>query len=353
MSTTSYCHSLSLFREYAQSDPHRVAVSFAPKNQASKILVYKNISYQDLETWSDSLAHNFFQKKITKGTRTIVLVTPGPELYAILLALFKIGAVPVIIDPGMGLRRMLRCLSAVDPQAFIGIPQAHAVRVLFKRTFLGIQTKVTVGRRWFWGGQKLQPLEKSSAPPFISEYCGTDDELLMIAFTTGSTGPAKAVEMTHGNLSAMVKQTQLLAQRKEIETSLVTLPMFGVLDLILGSSIVLPPLTPSAVGATDPEHVVDAINRFSVQTMFASPAVLVPLLSYAREHTISLPSIRAIFSGGAPVPEHVVIGLREILGKDAKVYAGYGSTEALPISAIESRELLNGLTDRSQTGAGT
>lgn len=196
---------------------------------------------------------------------------PRSELYAILFGLFKAGAVPVVIDPGMGLRPMLRCLAAVDPQAFIGIPQAHAVRVLFRRTFRGVHTSITVGRRWLWGGQTLAMLGRTPSTSTGSPRIAGDDELLMIAFTTGSTGPAKAVEMTHGNLEAMVEQTRTLAAREDLETSLVTLPMFGVLDLLLGSSLVLPPLTPSKVGATDPLHVVDAINRFQVHTLFASP----------------------------------------------------------------------------------
>lgn len=344
---------LDRLADTAHRRPHAPAVTYAD-GQATVLPDYTDLTFAELDAWSDALAGQFTADGISSGTRTIVLVNPGPELYAILFGLFKSGAVPVVIDPGMGLRPMLRCLAAVDPGAFIGIPQAHAVRVLFRRTFRNVRAMVTVGRRWAWGSRTLAEAGRTPTRPARARAAApTSDELLMIAFTTGSTGPAKAVELTHGNLEAMLAQTQAMTGVTDDETALVTLPMFGMLYLLLGARIVLPPLIPSQVGATDPLHVVNAINRFDVATLFASPAVLGPLLEHARTHKSVLPTIRAVFSGGAPVPDHVVTGLRGILPDGAQVHAGYGATEAIPMSSIESRELLDGLTERARSGAGT
>ncbi|RVW03397.1 fatty acid CoA ligase family protein [Rhodococcus spongiicola] len=337
----------------ARRRPDAPAVTFAdgPKTALPS---YTDLTFAELDAWSEELAEQFAADGITDGTRTIVLVNPGPELYAILFGLFKAGAVPVVIDPGMGLRPMLRCLAAVDPQAFIGIPQAHAVRVLFRRAFRNVRATVTVGRRWGWGGRTFSSTGRTPKRPAQSRKpVAAADDLLMIAFTTGSTGPAKAVELTHGNLEAMLAQTQSMTEATEDETALVTLPMFGMLYLLLGARIVLPPLIPSRVGATDPLHVVNAINRFGVATLFASPAVLGPLLEHARTHKWTMSTVRAVFSGGAPVPDSVITGLRDVLPNKTQIHAGYGATEAIPISSIESRELLAGLTDRARDGAGT
>ncbi|SDD97152.1 fatty acid CoA ligase family protein [Rhodococcus tukisamuensis] len=337
----------------ARRRPGAPAVTSAAGAAAEGLPDYADVTFGELDEWSDALAQRFAAAGMTAGVRTIVLVNPGPELYAILFGLFKTGAVPVVIDPGMGLRPMLRCLAAVDPQAFVGLPQAHAVRVLFRRGFRGVGAKVTVGRRWFWGGHTLAGLGRKPVGERPPTAPAGDDELLMIAFTTGSTGPAKAVELTHGNLAAMLAQTQAVTAVTAEESALVTLPMFGVLYLLLGAQVVLPPLVPSKVGDTDPRHVVDAVNRFRVRTMFASPALLGPLLDHARTHEVVMPTVRAVFSGGAPVPAAVVTGLREVLSADAQVHAGYGATEAIPMSTIESRELLDGLIERAQSGDGT
>ncbi len=352
MTTATYWQTIDRFRALAREQPDREAVISPDGTTTDGLPDYRDITYRDLDRWSDAIAEHLTDSGVRSGTRTIVLVLPSPELYAILFALLKIGAVPVVIDPGMGVRRMVHCLRAVEAEAFIGIPQAHALRVLFPGSFRRVRTTLTVGRRWFWGGPTLESWGRTPVGALSERVPADPDELLIIGFTTGSTGPAKAVELTHGNLAAMVEQVHAARGHTPPDTSLVTLPLVGVLDLLLGSRCVLPPLIPSKVGSTDPAHVIDAIQRFGVRTMFASPAVLIPLLERLRTHPVDVPSLASIFSGGAPVPHWCIAGLREVLRPDVEIYAGYGSTEALPMSTIESRELLNGLVERAENGAG-
>ncbi|WP_063051871.1 fatty acid CoA ligase family protein [Nocardia arthritidis] len=353
MTTGTYWQAIDRFRAVVRTDPTRVAVRYADGVGPDGLPAYRHLTYRELDAWSDTIAQRLAASGVGTGTRTIVLVLPSPELYAIMFGLLKIGAVAVVIDPGMGVRKMLRCLRAVDAEAFIGIPQAHALRVLFRRGFPGVHTVVTVGGRWFWRGESLRDWGRTPTGSVTPSRPATEDDLLFIAFTTGSTGPAKAVQLTHGNLAAMVEQVHVARGEVAPEASLITLPLVGVLDLLLGSRCVLPPLIPSKVGATDPAHVVDAIQKFGVRTMFASPAVLIALLEHLRTRPAALNTLDSIYSGGAPVPDWCIAGLRAVLGEDAKVVAGYGSTEALPMSTIESRELLDGLVERAHRGAGT
>ncbi|MBF6353680.1 AMP-binding protein [Nocardia higoensis] len=349
----TYWAGLDRFREVVRRDPHRPALRYPDGFGPDGLPQYRRLEYGELDAWAATIAQRMADAGVGAGTRTIVLVLPGPELYAILLGLLEIGAVPVVIDPGMGVRRMLRCLRAVRAEAFVGMPQAHALRVLARWNFRSVRTTVTVGKRWFWGGPTLNSWGRRPERPRVPGVHGAAEDTLLIAFTTGSTGPAKAVEMTHGNLSAMVEQVHIARDERAPEASLITLPLVGVLDLLLGSRCVIPPLVPSKVGATDPEHVVDAIRRFDVRTMFASPAVLIPLLRRLRARPQELPTLESVFSGGAPVPDWCITGLREVLREDVRIFAGYGSTEALPMSTVESRELLDGLVERAHRGEGT
>ncbi|MFB8006476.1 AMP-binding protein [Nocardia sp. NPDC056000] len=472
MTIATYWQAIDRFRAVVADQPDREAVIFPQGQTATGLPEYRQLTYRELDAWSDTIAAHLAAAGVGRGTRTIVLVLPSPELYAIMLGLLKIGAVPVVIDPGMGLRKMLNCLRAADAEAFIGIPQAHAARVLFRKYFRDVRVKITVGPRWLWGGQTLQSwgapasteaiaahgdsaeassvdtdptgtptpaaaaaaaardgsggagrtprvagpinarvrellvsLENSESKPGVAvaraaatadrlrpvmgarlrtlrdttvgararweQAAGGSvaavapsalladrvpapaDELLLIAYTTGSTGPAKAVEMTHGNLSSMIEQVHAARGRVAPDTSLITLPLVGILDMLLGARCVLPPLVPSQVGSTDPAFVADAVNRFGVRTMFASPAVLIPLLRYLERTGTKIPTLHSIYSGGAPVPDWCIAGLRQVLSKDSEVHAGYGSTEALPMSTIESRELLGGLVERAHSGEGT
>ncbi|MFI6042906.1 fatty acid CoA ligase family protein [Nocardia sp. NPDC051321] len=353
MTSATYWSAIDRFRAFARTEPDRDAVIYPDGTTSGELPSYRHITYRELDDWSETIAERLSAAGVGSGTRTIVLVLPSPELYAILFGLLKIGAVPVVIDPGMGLRKMVHCLRAVEAEAFIGIPPAHAVRVLFRRSFRKVRTTVTVGKRWFWRGERLAAWGRTPSGVAPERVPAAAADVLVIGFTTGSTGPAKAVELTHGNLASMIDQVHTARGQVAPETSLITLPLVGILDLLLGSRCVLPPLIPSKVGSTDPAHVAHAIEKFGVRTMFASPALLIPLLRHLEQQPTELKTLSSIYSGGAPVPDWCIAGLRDVLTEDVRIFAGYGSTEALPMSLIESRELFSGLVERTHQGAGT
>lgn len=322
---------------------------------------YATLTYGELQETVEELARGFRRAGITRGTRTVLMAPPGPELFALCFALFRVGAVPVVVDPGMGVRRMLHCYRAVGAEAFIGPPLAQLVRVLGRRTFAGVRVPVTLGRRRLGRGHTLAALR---ATPATGTYADADaaapaggDDLLMIGFTTGSTGPAKGVEYTHRMALSIARQIEAVHGRTRDDVSLVTLPFYGVLDLVYGSTLVLAPLAPARVAQADPALLVDALERFRVTTMFASPALLRNLaghLTGAARGRHPLPDLHCVVSGGAPVPDAVVAALRSVLDEKARIHVTYGATEVLPITSIEAAEILgDDEADSGREGGGT
>ena len=137
-------------------------------------------TFGELEKVSNSYACGFLKLGIKKGDRIVLMVRPGRDFIAITFALFKTGAVPVLIDPGMGKENLFRCIAEVEPKGFIAVPMAHALRAIHKiflrdKSFKTVKHFITVGRKWFWGGVTLdavarlntsaQPLNCS--PPFM------------------------------------------------------------------------------------------------------------------------------------------------------------------------------------------
>ena len=88
------------------------------------------LTYRELDARSDAIAAGLARRGIVRGTRTVVMVRPSPEFFLLMFALFKAGAVPVLVDPGIDRRALRQCLDEAQPQAFIGIPLAHVARVL-------------------------------------------------------------------------------------------------------------------------------------------------------------------------------------------------------------------------------
>ncbi|GGM60063.1 peptide synthase [Longimycelium tulufanense] len=339
-------------RRHARELPDKKALIYADGERGGRV-VYSHRTYREIDHESDAYAAGFSDLGIGQGTKTILMLRPAPELFAVVFGLLKIGAVPVMVDPGMGVRRMLHCYRTVGAEAFIGIPEAHAVRVLNRTTFSSVKVNVTAGSRWFWNGPSLRDLAaRRCTPPYTAMV---PDDLLAINFTTGSTGAPKGVEYTHGMLDAMLRQIIDTHGHGSDHVSLVTLPLFGIFDLLLGATAVLPPVNPTKVAKADPQVLVEAINRFGVSTMFASPALLARLSSHTRDNGLQLSNLRCVVSGGAPVDDAIVASMLETLGPPVnnRFFATYGATEALPIAAIDAAEIVAGTRVKTHEGSGT
>ena len=107
---------------------------------------------------------------VAPGTRLALLVRPGIDFISLVFALFKAGAVAILIDPGMG-RRICPLPGRGRAGGFVAIPLVHAVRTLLRGRFPKARFNVTVGRRWFWGGTTL---DAAPPPPVDRQRIGPD-----------------------------------------------------------------------------------------------------------------------------------------------------------------------------------
>lgn len=312
---------------------------------------YTHLTFHQLDQDSDRLARGLERAGIGRGIRTILMVKPSLDFFIIIFALFKTGAVPVVVDPGMGLKRMISCLKESRPQGFIGIPLAHLVRILFPAFFKTVKVWVTVGHRWFWGGHTFKKLiQKPWEPYHISKTLKND--MAAILFTTGSTGPAKGAVYTHGNFDAQLRQikTHLGISANEIDLS--TFPLFALFWPALGITSVIPDMDPTKPALANPKTIIDTIADQEVTSMFASPALLNRLGKYGKDKKIILSSLKRVISAGAPVAPSNIKQFSSMLSDGAEIHTPYGATEAVPIISIGSDEILNETQDLSEKGYG-
>lgn len=340
---------------------------------------YRRVTFAELEALSNRYANGLKSVGIDRGTRTLVMVRPGVDFVGVIFALFKIGAVPVMIDPGMGVGRLLDCVRQVDVEAFVGIPLAQAMRVLRPGAFRSVRTVVTVGRRWFWDGTTLASLAKRASDRFDMTPTRPGDTAAIL-FTSGSTGPAKGVVYEHGMFDAQVRLIRDFYGIEPGEVDLPAFPLFVLFSTAMGMTAVIPDMNPSHPAKVDPADIVRAIRDHNVTNTFGSPAIWKRVADYCTKNNIKLPSIRRILIAGAPVPWPVIAELHNALPDTADVHTPYGATESLPIASISGQELIapasrepqlartNGdsaeceignaglaetLTDRTRRGAGT
>jgi len=309
-------------------------------------------TFRQLEEETDRLAHGFQQAGIVKGVKTILMVRPSLELFAVTFALFRVGAIPVMIDPGMGRQKLVANLSSIGAEAFIGIPLAHILRVLSPGKFSTVKVKITVGRRLFWGGYTLADFRKSPWRPF-PPVPARPDERAAIFFTTGSTGPPKGVVYEHGMFDAQVRYLSSHFGYGQDEVDLATFPLFSLFDAVLGMTSVIPDMDPTRPAAADPRKIIHALEAHNCKSMYGSPALLENLARYGAETGKKLTAVKRIITAGAPVRPDLLEAMHRMLPADARIHTPYGATEVLPVSDIDSRTILSETRKISEAGGGT
>jgi len=338
-------------RKNVEIFPYKRAVVYPYSRDKKNRVLYSQITFKQLEKESDYIAFGLENAGIKRGTKTILMVTPGLEFFILIFALFKIGAVPVVVDPGMGIKRMLLCLAKTRPKAFIGIEKAHILRKLKPDFFKTIKIWVTVGKKWFWGGYTLDELRHKKNKRFICANTKAN-ETAAILFTTGSTGTAKGVIYTHGTFNAQIIQIKKHFNIKPDEIDLPTFPLFALFDPALGMTAIIPDMDPTKPVKANPKKIIEAIENHGVTNMFVSPALLNRLGKYGKKNNIKLPSLKRVVSAGAPVSSSNIKQFSSMLLNKAQVHTPYGATEAVPVISIASREILKETRVCSEQGCG-
>lgn len=342
----------SALTSMAQSMPDETAIYYPKSRSPDGTWHYDSMTYGELDSESTRLAAGLGEVGITAGTRAVLMVKPSMEFFALTFALFKAAIVPVMVDPGMGIKNLKTCLQEAQPQAFIGIPKAHVARILLRWGSETIEHKVTVGRRWFWGGFTLdQVREKGEAIDFQAPGVDPSDTAALL-FTSGSTGVPKGAVYNHGNFSAQVDAIRATYDITPGEIDLPTFPLFALFDPALGMTTVLPQMDFANPATVNPRNLVEPIRQFGITNMFGSPAVLERLGRYGEKNEVVLPSLKRVISAGAPVPSKTLKRVSAMLEGEAEIFTPYGATECLPVASMGSREILSTTAEKTDQGAG-
>lgn len=305
------------------------------------------LTYAQLDARSDAIAAGLARRGIARGCRCVVMVRPTPEFFLLMYALFKLGAVPVLVDPGISKRALKQCLAEAQPQAFIGIPLA-----MLAKSLLGwaktAGVRITTGRVALLADATLAQVEAEGAGAGPQLAVTGADEMAAILFTSGSTGVPKGVVYRHRHFEAQVRMLGEAFGIRAGGVDFPTFPPFALFDPALGLTSLIPDMDPTRPANANPRKLHAAIARFGATQLFGSPA----LLRVLAEHGEHLPTVKRVTSAGAPVPPAIVQRMLELLPPDAQLWTPYGATECLPVAVIEGRELLT-LRHRTETGSGT
>jgi len=318
---------LGVFARQVEERPRAAAII------ESRAGVDSAVTFAELDLQARKIAGLLHQAGVRAGDPVLVFHPVSVELYAVLLGLFRLGAVAMFLDPSAGREHIERCCELQPPRALIASPKAHLLR-LVSTALRRAPLKFVVGP-WLPGAAPLSRAGK--VPPL--DYCEPCDAgtQALLTFTSGSSGLPKAAVRTHGFLLAQHRVLESRIQLAAGETDLATLPIFLLANLASGVTSVIPDADLRSPGAIRPEPVLAQIKRHGVTRMAASPAFFERLLAAETIDNGALRGLRKVFTGGAPV----FPGLLDHLSRaapDARIEAVYGSTEAEPIAHLDARD---------------
>jgi acyl-CoA synthetase (AMP-forming)/AMP-acid ligase II len=331
--------------EQAGLRPSAPALRIPVGTAAGGAVRYVELSFADLAAEAQAWAWELARRGVQPGDRTLVLVRPGLPLIAAVFALFQMGAPPVVIDPGMGRRAFLECVRRSQPRALLGIPSAWMASWIFRDAFRSVRRRLWVSPR---------PAARRARGPVPTFPCAPTaaDDLAAILFTSGSTGAPKGVCYEHGMFAAQVRLVRTTYGIEPGEVDLPMLPIFALFNPALGVTTVVPEVDPSRPATLDPARAVRAIQQNQVTTSFGSPVVWRTITRHCLARGIELPSVRRLLMAGAPVPPALFADCRRVF-PSAALHSPYGATEALPVSTIEAREVLETTAALTASGRGT
>lgn len=330
----------------ARDNPQHCAIKAPLGRKKSGQIDYDIRNFAELELESSQTARYLLSKGIQRGSRVLLMVRPGLDLIRITFAMFKIGAVPVVIDPGMGLRSFCACVQRSKPDGLVGIPIAQCLAHIFRGSFQSVKNRVWVGGNF---SRKLG--DTVGAGPLDAVPC-EEEELAAILFTSGSTGAPKGVLYQHGQFDAQIRQIRDAYGIQPGEVDLPMLPIFALFNPALGMTTVVPEINPSRPATVDPAKIIQAIEQNQVTNSFGSPILWTKILRHCQKTGNRLPSIRRILMAGAPVAPALMRDLRSFI-PNGTIHTPYGATEALPVSSIDHPTVLGETWSKTKQGAGT
>lgn len=340
-----YTDALAMFRAAVGRNPDGVAVSYFDGR----------LSMRDLDEMSDALASALLANGFERGDRLAVYLQNVPQFVVSMLATWKAGGIMVSISPMSRHRELSHLLADSGATVLVSLEELYdsvardvvpnsSVRLVI--TTSGLEHQTECDRRLFEGMSKVRHSGTSDLAELVHQHRGRRpapvkydaSDVALLTYTSGTTGAPKSAMNTHGNVAFNAQTLRDWCQLTPSDVVLGVAPLFHVTGLIAHIAVSL--LVPTELVLSyrfDPGVLLDTIRRRRPTFTVAALPVFIALANTPGVTKEDLQSLRAAYSGGAPVTPAWAQRFREQFG--LRIHSMYGLTEttspshAVPLNA--------------------
>ena len=159
------------------------------------------------------------------------------------------------------------------------------------------------------------------------------EQIVVLPYSSGTTGFPKGVMLTHHNLVSNLCQIEVGLDVEDAEVALAVLPFFHIYGMqVLMNGLLAQGATIITLPRFDLEQVLGIIQDQKVTRFFAVPPIILALAKHPLVDQYDLSSLRQVFSGAAPLSAELALEAGTRI--NCEVVQGYGMTEMSPVSHL-------------------
>ncbi|MFT5269543.1 MAG: acyl-CoA synthetase (AMP-forming)/AMP-acid ligase II [Acidimicrobiales bacterium] len=174
-------------------------------------------------------------------------------------------------------------------------------------------------------------MDLMASPPLTDQVPVTNGDVVVLPYSSGTTGRSKGVMLTHGNLTANIAQMEHVLLLEEGDVALAVLPFFHIYGMqVLMNGLLANGVSIITMPRFDLEQALTITQERKVSWFFAVPPIVLALAKHPLVDQYDLSSVKVVFSGAAPLSAELGEECAERLG--CSVVQGFGMTELSPVS---------------------
>ncbi|GFR83336.1 4-coumarate--CoA ligase [Elysia marginata] len=297
----------------------------------------ESYTYPQLEPTARKIASGLYRAGLRKGDVLLCVSINLPDVVVLMLACSCLGVLYSSANPGFTPAELARQLEDCEASVLVTIPQlADTVnKALNSKNFNNkIKNKYVFGQSSGFEPFSVLKEDDGLACPNVS--INPKEDVLLLPYSSGTTGFPKGVMLTHYNVVANLYQAEQLETVNRDENVILLLPMYHIFGqvvvqyctLIAGSQLVTVP-------TFEPDLFLKCLQDAEISTAHLVPPLINFMAKDPRVANYNLTALKRIICSAAPLSKELTEDFLKRINHGVAFTQGYGQTECSPAACYD------------------